>query len=67
MNERIKDILDQPAFERLKDWASIGPVQMSTVEGFAEMIILEYAYDVMDLTAAPEHVVMAAKHWGVEL
>ena len=67
MNERIKDILDQPAFERLKDWASIGPEQMATVEGFAEMIILEYAYDVMDLTAAPEHVTMAAKHWGVEL
>ena len=34
---------------------------------FAELIIREYSYDVMDLTAAPEHVAMAARHWGVEL
>ena len=67
MNERIREILDQPAFERLKDWADIGPVQRFTLEGFAEMIILEYAYDVMDLTATPDHVAIAAKHWGVEL
>ena len=37
------------------------------LEKFAELIIREYSYDVMDLTAAPEHVAMAARHWGVEL
>jgi len=34
---------------------------------FAELIIREYSYDVMNLTSMPDHVVMAAKHWGVEL
>lgn len=67
MNERIKEILDQPVFERLKDWADIGPVQKSIVEGFAELIVREYSYDVMNLTCKPKHVEMAARHWGVEL
>ena len=36
-------------------------------EKFAELIIREYSYDVMNLTSMPKHVEIAAKHWGVEL
>jgi len=41
MNERIKDILAQPVFERLSDWVNIGPVQRATLEEFAELIVKE--------------------------
>jgi hypothetical protein len=41
MNERIQDILDQPIFERLKDWAKIGPVQKSTMEEFVALLVEE--------------------------
>lgn len=37
------------------------------VEKFAELIIQEYSYDVMNLTSMPEHIEVAARHWGVEL
>lgn len=67
MNRKIKQILDTPEFERLRDWASIGPVQKAALESFAELLILTYSYDVMNLTAKPDHVAMAAKHWGVEV
>jgi hypothetical protein len=43
MNRKIKQILDTPEFERLKDWASIGPVQKATLESFAELLVLECA------------------------
>jgi len=43
MNERIKDILAQPVFERLNDWVNIGPVQRATLEEFAELIVRECA------------------------
>jgi hypothetical protein len=41
MNDRIADILNQPAFDRLKDWHDIGPVQKATLELFAELIVKE--------------------------
>ena len=41
MNDRIADILNQPAFDRLKDWYDIGPVQKATLELFAELIVRE--------------------------
>jgi len=41
MNDRIKDILAQPVFERLNDWVNIGPVQKATLEEFAELIMRE--------------------------
>lgn len=41
MNERIKDMLEQPVFDRLWDWYNIGPVQRATLEEFAELIIKE--------------------------
>ena len=43
MNERIKDILAHPVFERLNDWVNIGPVQRATLEEFAELIVNECA------------------------
>lgn len=43
MNERIKikDMLEQPVFDRLRDWYNIGPVQRATLEEFAELIVEE--------------------------
>ena len=41
MNEQIKQILDTPEFERLRDWASIGPVQKATLESFVELVVQE--------------------------
>ena len=41
MNKQIADILTQPAFDRLKDWHDIGPVQKATLELFAELIVRE--------------------------
>lgn len=41
MNEQIADILTQPAFDRLKDWHDIGPVQKATLELFAQLIVKE--------------------------
>jgi hypothetical protein len=41
MNDQIAEILNQPAFDRLKDWHDIGPVQKATLELFAELIVRE--------------------------
>ena len=62
MNERIKQLSIQAGFP---EWSNHA-IEFE-LEQFAELIIREYSYDVMDLTAAPEHVAMAARHWGVEL
>jgi hypothetical protein len=43
MNQQIKQILDTPELERLRDWASIGPVQKVALEVFAELLVLECA------------------------
>jgi hypothetical protein len=39
----IKEILNRPELERLKDWASIGPVQKAALEEFADLIVLTYS------------------------
>lgn len=41
MNERIKNMLEQPVFDRLWDWYNIGPVQRATLEDFTELIVKE--------------------------
>ena len=55
MNDRIADILNQPAFDRLKDWYDIGPVQKATLELFAELIVIECVKAVMDGTKEGDH------------
>jgi len=65
MNERIKELAEQCGFKSNPDIYDRN--QSFDIPKFAELIIREYSYDVMDLTAAPEHVAMAARHWGVEL
>lgn len=63
MNERIEQMM----LEATKDMPQGYYVPGEYFQKFAELIIREYSYDVMDLTAAPEHVAMAARHWGIEL
>jgi hypothetical protein len=64
MNERIKQLAEQAGIYKLN---LSDETEYWIIEKFAELIIREYSYDVMNLTAAPEHVAMAARHWGVEL
>jgi len=77
MNERIKDILAQPVFERLNDWVNIGPVQRATLEEFAELIVKECILQIADVRIehdfdpqVDEVLVQALsgikKHFGVE-
>ena len=65
MNERIEKLIEQCTVQNFSDCT--GGFETFDKQKFAELIIREYSYDVMDLTAAPEHVAMAARHWGVEL
>ena len=77
MNDRIADILNQPAFDRLKDWHDIGPVQKATLELFAELIVRECAEQSMSIGRyntpsgiTPDLSIAIAvglkKHFGVE-
>jgi len=66
MNKRIKELAEQATTTEYGVDNGFDRVTFDK-EKFAELIIREYSYDVMDLTAAPEHVAMAARHWGVEL
>ena len=62
MNERIKQLAEQCWDKRPE-----GQLHFDN-EKFAELIVREYSYDVMNLHgASPERVAMAAKHWEVEL
>ena len=64
MNPRIRELADQAGF----DAVSIVTFDIKEdLEKFAELIIQEYSYDVMNLTSMPDHVAFAAKKWGVEL
>jgi len=65
MNERIKTLAKVAGYDEINKAAM--KLTGFDPEKFAELIVREYSYDVMNLTAAPEHVVMAARHWGVEL
>ena len=66
MNERMKQLAEQAGSTHKQN---LGVYQFYTdeLEKFAELIIREYSYDVMNLTSMPKHVEIAAKHWGVEL
>ena len=69
MNERIHELFEQ-ALEEFKaenKYATI-IVPNPLKENFAELLIREYSYDVMNLHGAkPERVQYAAKCWGVEV
>ena len=75
MNERIKQLVKQAGGHFSTRNLMSNPVQQlesielwdDRIEKFAELIIREYSYDVMNLTCKPKHVEMAARHWGVEL
>ena len=43
MNERVKELLASPGFERLNDWVNIGPVQRAALEEFAELVVRDCA------------------------
>jgi hypothetical protein len=70
MNDQIAKTLNQPAFDRLKDWYDIGPVQKATLELFAELIVREcsrYIEDKFDFCG--DEIIIAEsvlKHFGVE-
>jgi hypothetical protein len=67
MNERIKE-LEKLATPRCYDETGCYIGNRFDVEKFAELIIREYSYDVMNLHgASPERIEMAARHWKVEL
>lgn len=66
MNKRVKELMDQPVFGRLKEWANIGPVQQATVEEFAESIVREcssFLMDGLDDHFAAEQLI---EHFGVK-
>jgi hypothetical protein len=72
MNERIKELALEAdihfSSHHQHSGVDTAVVVLSDLEKFAELIVQEYSYDVMNLHgASPERVAMAAKHWGVEL
>jgi hypothetical protein len=71
MNERIKQLAEQAihyaASRPMPELKDRDLYLDNLFEKFAELIIREYSYDVMNLTSMPKHVEIAAKHWGVEL
>ena len=71
MNDQIAKTLNQPAFDRLKDWYDIGPVQKATLELFAELIVRECAKICDELqkwpSTEPRHCANDIRiHFGVE-
>ena len=77
MNKRIKELAEQaggyPNYKAFQGHFLPPPpdyIDPATVdlEKFAELLIREYSYDVMNLHGAkPERVQYAAKCWGVEV
>jgi hypothetical protein len=43
MNENLKEILNRPGLERLRDYVSVGAVQSAAVEYFVDILISECA------------------------
>ena len=39
IQDTIQPMLEQPVFERLRDWYAIGPVQRATLEEFVDQIV----------------------------
>ena len=68
MNERIKELAIEAGLIA-SAYNGFDPTGLTKAQKkFAELIVQEYSYDVMNLHgASPERVAMAAKHWGVEL
>ena len=70
MNEQIANILNQPAFDRLKDWHDIGPVQKATLELFAELIVKECGVALSpmlrDMVSRGQAFDLIKQHFGVE-
>jgi hypothetical protein len=63
MNERIKELFEQ---SKKADWSQYNPSY--DYEKFAQLLIEKFAYGLMDLHgSSPEHIVYAAKLYGVEL
>lgn len=66
MNERIKDMLEQPVFDRLRDWYNIGPVQRATLEEFAELVAAEVISKAEDYGLGNDAVEHLKECFGVE-
>jgi len=68
MNERINNLIDQSGFGSYAEIPDTYIVHKNDLVEFAELVVREYSYDIMNLHgASPERVAMAAKHWGVIL
>lgn len=76
MNEQIRVLYEQARSVRYHDGDPMREGNPPTVywqgetsaERFAELIIEKFAYELMDLHgSSPEHIVYAAKRYGVEL
>jgi len=76
MNNQLRKIVEQAVSavdivtgnEALDDELAKMYIPDCFSEKFAELIIREYSYDVMNLHgASPERIEMAARHWKVEL
>jgi hypothetical protein len=68
MNERTKQLWEESQQWNGSDDGRGGLKILESVDKFAELLIREYSYDVMDLNGAkPERVQYAAKCWGVEV
>ena len=68
MNERINELAEQA--QKVVGYLDGGYTEIKALdqEKFAELIVREFAYDVMNLHGAkPERVQYAAKCWGVEV
>ena len=66
MNERIKDMLEQPVFDRLRDWYNIGPVQRATLEEFAGLAAAEVINKAEDYGLGTDAVEHLTECFGVE-
>ena len=68
MNERTKQLWKESQQWNGSDDGRGGLKILESVDKFAELLIREYSYDVMDLNGTkPERVQYAAKCWGVEV
>ncbi len=66
MNERIKELLSRPGFDRLNDWASIGPVQRVALEEFAELIVKKCAELAEECYCGDTVKSLILNHFGIE-
>ena len=71
MNERIRELAGQAKFmaeETINKQISKNAELDAFAEKFAELLVEKVCYDIMNVHgASPEHIVLVAKHYGVEL